>query len=255
MKEICPVCGSVSIVKIDKFSNRYRCKSCDEVFDLVEKSSVNIEKHVEREKLTVADIYKMNIDSIVEIISSFSDIDCYGTAFFVSGDGYLVTNLHIVVNKNSNGGVELCKECYGSDKDHANNIELEVVYLDKNNDLALLKTTNVKSKGLKLANNIPSIGENVVAIGNVKGEGLSVVNGIVGDTGRDFDGTPAFLFSAPVATGCSGGPIFNDKGEVCGVTVGEHNNVEGMKYGIPIEIVRAFLRKAEKEKGIKISED
>ena len=256
MKEVCPVCGSAAIVPTERFSKKYRCKACDEVFELTEKPAVKmiekiiVEKPAEKKGLSPAEIYEKNIGSIIEITSYFSDMDARGTGFYISDNGYLLTNLHVVVAQDG-AKAELCRECYGNGKSSDDDFELEVIYLDKDNDLALLKA-DVKSKALKLSDKLPAIGESVVAIGNVKGTGLSIVNGIIGDTERDFDGTPAFLFNALVAGGCSGGPIFNEKGEVCGVTVGERKDAEGMKFGIPVEVVRNFLKRAEREKRLKL---
>ena len=255
MKEFCPICGSKEIVCLDKAAKKYSCRSCDENFVLVEPKAVErfIEKTAKNNELTPSEIYKTAIDGICEITGEADEESTQGTGFYVSNDGYIVTNCHVVIIRDPNKGYELCKEVYSCKNKAVDYKKLDVVYVDSKNDLALLKE-NVKTpiKPLKLAEKLPEIGESIVAIGNSKGDGLSVVNGIVGDTDREFMGHSAFLFNALVSNGCSGGPIFNDRGEVCGVTVGGRDDAEGMKYAIPVETLRDFIKAAETGKGINI---
>ncbi|MCH5159031.1 MAG: trypsin-like peptidase domain-containing protein [Clostridiales bacterium] len=255
IKEVCPICGSKEIVCLDKSAKKYRCCSCDDTFVLEEKPKVAeriIENKDNKNVLTAAEIYKTVIGSICEITSEFNNGSSQGTGFYISDNGYLITNCHVVIDRKANGKYELCDELYSCKSKSVDYDELEVVYIDPKNDLALLKGNTKSVKPLKLADRLPEIGETVVAIGNSKGEGLALVNGVVSDVNRDFQGHPAFLFNALVAHGCSGGPIFNAKGEVCGVTVGGRDDAEGMKYGIPIETLRKFIKTAEAEKNLTI---
>ena len=255
LTEACPICGSKEIVCLDKSAKKYRCRSCDETFVLEEKPKVVekiIEKTPDKSELSAAEIYKTVIGSICEITSEFEDESSQGTGFYISANGYMITNCHVVIDRKPNGKYELCDDVYSCKSKSVDYDELEVVYIDPKNDLALLKGDVRSVKPLKLADKLPEIGETVVAIGNSKGEGLALVNGIVSDTNRDFQGHPAFLFNALVSHGCSGGPIFNGKGEVCGVTVGGRDDAEGMKYGIPVETLHKFIKAAEAEKNITI---
>ncbi len=260
MKGVCPICGSSAIEPIDRFLKQYRCNSCDEVFEFVDKPPVEkiiekviVEKPVKKDGFTPAEIYKNTIGSIFELKCTQDDVESNGTGFYISKDGYIITNCHVVVIRNSNKKLALCKEicsCSDSSTDYE---KLSVVYIDPKNDLALLKENTTSATPLKLATKLPEIGETVVAIGNSIGQGLNIVNGIIGDTNRDFQGHPAFLFNALVAHGCSGGPVFNDKGEVCGVTVGAREEAEGMKYAIPLDTLKKFIQIVEVEKDIKIN--
>ena len=75
---------------------------------------------------------------------------------------------------------------------------------------------------------------------------------MVGDINRKFKSTTAFLFNALVTHGCSGGPVFNDKGEVCGVTVGGANIAAGMNFALPVTIVLDFIKRARAEKDLSV---
>lgn len=260
MRNNCPVCGSSAIEPVGRFSNQFRCKSCDGVFELADKSPVEkiiekviVEKPVKKEGLTPAEIYRKTIGSIFELRCMHGDVESNGTGFYVSANGYVITNCHVVVVRGANKKLALCEEitaCSDNSDDYG---DLSVVYVDPKNDLALLKGNANSVTPLKLATHLPEIGETVVAIGNSIGQGLNIVNGIIGDTDRDFQGHPAFLFNALVAHGCSGGPVFNGKGEVCGVTVGAREEAEGMKYAIPLDTLKKFIQVAEAEKEIKIN--
>lgn len=262
MKEICPVCGSREVEKADRFSNKYRCKSCDERFDLTVKPPVEkiverviVEKSAEKDGLTPAEIYKKSIEGIFELKCGLGDIVSQGTGFYISADGYAITNSHVVIVRNNNGKFALCDDISAYSDKAEEEIKMQVVYIDPKNDLALLKANSGSVTPLILANALPEIGDSVVAIGNSKGQGLCIVNGIVGDLNREFMGHPAFLFNALVAHGCSGGPVFDRNGKICGVTVGETEEAEGMKYAIPLDTVIKFIKIAEIEKEIKINLD
>lgn len=251
MKEICPVCGSKHVVCLNTLTKKYRCDSCDEIFVLEDKPKIAGDFSKEK-RLTPSEIYKTAIESTFELSCVFGEDTMGGTGFYISPNGYIITNCHIVIGRFGEK-FSLCDEIYSCKSKATAYSELELVYVDPENDLALLKEdVKVPVKALKIADKLPEIGENVVAIGNSKGEGLALVNGIVSDVGRKFRGHPAFLFNALVSHGCSGRPVFNENGEVCGVTVGGHEDAEGMKYGIPVEILRKFIKTAEIEKDIKI---
>src|SRR5262249_18470052 len=131
-----------------------------------------------------------------------------GSGFFISPDGYLVTNNHVV--------------------DHAVRVEVvtdsgatfdaKVVGTDAKTDLALIKVDgHTDFPFVRLANSKANIGEWVVAMGNPFGLGGTVTAGIVSAEGRDIGSGPYddyIQIDAPVNRGNSGGPTFNLKGEV-----------------------------------------
>jgi serine protease Do len=135
-----------------------------------------------------------------------------GSGFFISADGYIVTNNHVV--------------------DHATEVTVttadgktlaaKVIGTDAKTDLALLK---VKDSGpsypfVKFAPHTPRVGDWVIAVGNPFGLGGTVTAGIVSARGRDIGSGPYDDFlqiDAPVNHGNSGGPTFNTDGEVVGV--------------------------------------
>jgi serine protease Do len=157
-----------------------------------------------------------------------------GSGFFISQDGYVVTNNHVVANAEE---VELVT-------DSGETLAAKVVGTDPQTDLALLKVDkNEKFPFVSLGKDVPRIGDWVVAIGNPFGLGGTVTAGIVSARGRDLGSGPYDDFlqiDAAVNRGNSGGPTFNLKGEVVGVNTAIYSqsggNV-GIAFAVPSNVV------------------
>ncbi|WP_417684599.1 Do family serine endopeptidase [Roseibium sp.] len=153
-----------------------------------------------------------------------------GSGFFITEDGYLVTNHHVV-----DKGTE-----FTIITNDGKEYDAKLIGADKRTDLALLKVDADKEfTYVKFADSAPNVGEWVVAIGNPFGLGGSVTAGIVSARGRDIGAGPYDDFiqiDAPVNRGNSGGPAFNMKGEVIGVNAAifspSGGNV-GIAFAIP----------------------
>jgi serine protease Do len=157
-----------------------------------------------------------------------------GSGFFVSADGYVVTNNH-VVDKASEVDVTT---------DDGKTFVAKVVGADPRTDLALLKIDAKKDfPWVKLAGDSPRVGDWVLAVGNPFGLGGTVTAGIVSARGRDIGaaGPDDFLqIDAAVNRGNSGGPTFNLAGEVIGVNtaiVSPSGGSVGIAFAIPSETV------------------
>jgi serine protease Do len=134
-----------------------------------------------------------------------------GSGFFISPDGYAVTNNHVV--------------------DHARSVQVtaddgtiytaKVVGTDPKTDLALIKVDGKKDFSyVKFSDQPPRIGDWVVAVGNPFGLGGTVTAGIVSARGRDIGAGPYddyVQIDAPINKGNSGGPAFDMNGNVIGV--------------------------------------
>lgn len=153
-----------------------------------------------------------------------------GSGFFISEDGLLVTNEHVV-----SGGEEFTIVL-----DDGTEFEAELVGADSRTDLALLKVSEDRDFTYVTFADQPSrVGEWVVAVGNPFGLGGTVTAGIVSANGRDIGSGPYDDFiqiDAPVNRGNSGGPAFNMRGEVIGVNAAifspSGGNV-GIAFAIP----------------------
>ncbi|MBV1704697.1 MAG: trypsin-like peptidase domain-containing protein [Hyphomicrobiales bacterium] len=134
-----------------------------------------------------------------------------GSGFFISPDGYIVTNNHVVENEKD---VKIVTA-------EGKTIPAKVIGTDPKSDLALLKVDDGQTHPfVDFAKHVPRVGDWVIAVGNPFGLGGTVTAGIVSARGRDIGSGPYDNFlqiDAPVNRGNSGGPTFNGNGHVVGV--------------------------------------
>ncbi len=161
-----------------------------------------------------------------------------GSGFFVSPDGYIVTNHH-VVDKAVKVQIVI---------DNGSTLDAKVIGTDPKTDLALIKVDGrTDFPFVELASTMPRIGEWVVAMGNPFGLGGTVTAGIVSAHGRDIGAGPYDDFlqiDAPVNKGNSGGPTFNTKGEVVGVNTAifsPSGGSVGIAFAIPAATVKSIV--------------
>ena len=168
-----------------------------------------------------------------------------GAGFLISGDGYIVTNEHVVAS-----GVDI-EVTLDDGKIYAGRL----IGVDPQTDLALIKIAAAADLPyVRLATTEPRIGEWVLPIGNPFGFGGTVTAGIVSARGRDIGEEPYSDFiqiDAPVNKGNSGGPTFNVRGEVVGVNTAIYSpsgGSVGVAFDIPAETVKAVVQQL-REKG------
>jgi serine protease Do len=162
-----------------------------------------------------------------------------GSGFFISADGYVVTNNHVVEGASE---AELVI-------DGGRTVKAKVVGTDPRTDLALLKVEGGGSNYpfVRFASQAPRVGDWVLAVGNPFGLGGTVTAGIVSARGRDIGSGPYDDFlqiDAAVNRGNSGGPTFNANGEVIGVNTAIYSpsggNV-GIAFAIPAETTQTVI--------------
>jgi serine protease Do len=168
-----------------------------------------------------------------------------GSGFFISADGYAVTNNHVVDGASK---VEVTT-------DDAKTYTARVIGADPRTDLALIKVEGGSSFPFaKLSDGKPRIGDWVLAVGNPFGLGGTVTAGIVSASGRDIGNGPYDDFiqiDAPVNKGNSGGPAFNTEGEVMGVNTAIYSpsgGSVGIAFSIPAATVKNVVAQL-KDKG------
>jgi serine protease Do len=158
-----------------------------------------------------------------------------GSGFFVSADGYAVTNNHVVDHATT---VQVTM-------DNGSTYDAKVVGTDPKTDLALIKVDADKSfPFVKFADHDPRVGDWVVAVGNPFGLGGTVTAGIVSARGRDIGSGPYddyIQIDAPINKGNSGGPAFNMDGEVIGVNTAIFSPTGG-SVGIGFDIPAATAK-------------
>ena len=157
----------------------------------------------------------------------------YGSAFFISKDGYLVTNHHVIENA-SRISITL---------NDRRELDATLVGSDERTDVAVLKVNGANFPELKIGNvNQLKVGEPVLAIGSPFGFDYSASAGIVSAKSRNMSGETSVPFiqtDAALNPGNSGGPLFNQRGEVVGVNsriFSGTGGYMGLSFSIPIDV-------------------
>lgn len=237
----CAVCGSDKIKLISHKNDGenifyiYRCEACGEVFSTESKflkqqeklkkqaekeaarqatkqakeAALNISREEEAEQannapLSATEIFKKNRKFVVEIQADFGLVSSRGTGIII-GDGYILSNAHVVFDKKSDRGVAyaaneiLCKDA------SQNVYELDLIYADIKKDMVLLHSDELFVDGVTFCAKEVETGERIYAIGNSKGQGICILDGIVSDSERIIGSDKFIMFSAPIVHGNSGG--------------------------------------------------
>jgi serine protease Do len=161
-----------------------------------------------------------------------------GSGFFISADGYAVTNNHVVDKADT---VEVTA-------DDGKTYTAKVIGADPRTDVALIKVEGRSDfPHVQLAEKAPRIGDWVLAVGNPFGLGGTVTAGIVSARGRDIGAGPYDDFiqiDAPVNKGNSGGPTFDVDGNVIGVNTAifsPSGGSVGIAFAIPAPTVKTVV--------------
>ncbi len=162
-----------------------------------------------------------------------------GTAFFISADGLLMTNKHVVSDADAQYSVLL---------NDGRTLDAKVVGRDASNDVALLKVEGSGFPFLTFAGKGDvKLGQGVVSIGNALGEFRNTVSvGVVSGLERDItagsarQGTTERLHSiiqtdAAINEGNSGGPLLNFQGKVIGMNTAVASGAENIGFAIPVD--------------------
>jgi len=202
------------------------------------------------DNMRAQDIYDMALTQVVGIktqvpslLPSFRDANSEnrvapisGSGFIISSDGYILTNYHVI--EMAHQGNLPITVVLGDGSEYI----ARIVGFEATNDVALLK---INASGLTPAmlgdSDEIRVGERVYAVGNPLGDlAYTMTDGIVSALDRvvtvDRITINAFQFSAAVNRGNSGGPIYNQRGEVIGIVTAKviRGNVEGIGFAIPI---------------------
>jgi len=167
-----------------------------------------------------------------------------GSGFFITADGYAVTNNHVVDHAKT---VEVTT-------DEGTKYTAKVVGTDPKTDLALIKVDGKSDfPYVKFADRAPRVGDWVVAVGNPFGLGGTVTAGIVSARGRDIGSGPYddyIQIDAPINKGNSGGPAFDIDGNVIGVNTAifsPSGGSVGIGFDIPADTAKLVVAQLENQ--------
>ena len=203
------------------------------------------------ETLSGSAIYTLGCEQTVAVTTEITVTNFFGmqtttpvsgSGFIVTSDGYIVTNYHVIEDAYK-GGYDVTVLMYDGTSYPA-----EIVGVEEQNDVAVLK---IDAEGLSPAtlgnSDEMQVGETVYAIGNPLGElNFTMTSGMVSALDRNITTANSqtgqkvtnnmFQIDAAVNSGNSGGPVYNEKGEVIGIVTAKYSStgVEGLGFAIPI---------------------
>ena len=171
-----------------------------------------------------------------------------GSGFIINRkEGYVVTNYHVIEKERDISLMIYVKEKKGLRKEKVSDVR--IVAFNPFFDLALLKIECPEKIPLRETfvgdYSRVKIGDPVFAIGNPLGLDRTVSDGIVSNRSRALGGKLSIQTTAAINPGNSGGPLFNNRGEVIGVTSSKIMGGESLGFAIPIQYVKDFLRNRE----------
>ena len=193
--------------------------------------------------LSLQEIYKKCIGSVVSITASAQSGKSSGTGIVLSADGYLITNHHVIEN------AQVIAVQTSDDRQ----FQASIIGSDEASDLAVLK---VEADDLQPAEFGDSgklaVGDRVVAIGDPLGAQLrgTMTSGIVSAINRDLevnDRTMTLIQTdAALNNGNSGGPLINCYGQVIGINTMKlrsyySTTAEGLGFAIPMAVAKPIL--------------
>ena len=219
-------------------------------------SAVNVSSVPSGSPMSAAEIYAANVGATVGITVDVVTTNWWGmttsgaaagSGFVITQDGYIVTNYHVI---NVQGAQTITVAMYDGTTYPA-----EVVGFDEAHDLAVLK---IDASGLQTVvlgdSDSLVVGEPVAAIGNPLGElTFSLTTGVISALDRTVtmsSGTVMDLLQTDCAinSGNSGGPLFNEYGEVIGITNAKYSSsssgqasIDNIGFAIPIDQVKDLI--------------
>ena len=202
---------------------------------------------------TKSEIYNDAVNSVVGIDSRYTQTyrgllgNIYsrnyaftGSGFFVSDDGYLVTNYHVIAN-----GTEITVSTYDEETYPA-----RVVGFDEDNDVAVLKI-DAPTVSVRLGSSDDAkVGDDIMVIGNALTTlSYTFTDGLISFKNRKINTETnehinMFQTNAAINSGNSGGPVYNMDGEVIGIASAKFasDEIEGLCFFIPIDDVKDTIK-------------
>jgi S1-C subfamily serine protease len=190
-----------------------------------------LRREVEKIKKNQKEIIKgINADDVKGDLKQFT-----GTGFAITKDGYVLTSFHVIQD---------AKQIYISNES-SGQFQAEVVYADKSLDLAMLKVKEDSFPGFKeipfaIKKSISDPGEKVFTLGFPREDLVFGDGSISSYTGYEGD-TTAYQISIPVNPGNSGGPLFDNQGNLIGIISGKNESAEGASFAVKSKWISDYI--------------
>lgn len=179
----------------------------------------------------------LRLSNATKAVVTIKSEEGFGSGFFISEDGYLISNAHVV------GKEKTLEVILHSGK----KLMAEVVRINEEADLCLLKIEDEKIKHwLPIPKKLNiNVGDDVYAIGTPENIKLSqtLTRGIISAMRKDDDGKEIIQSDVSINSGNSGGPLLNENAEVIGINTSKikKEGVQGISFSIPINNITKYL--------------
>jgi Trypsin-like peptidase domain len=168
----------------------------------------------------------------IRALDARGEVDGLGSGFFVSADGVIVTNFHVIEDAHALQVETFEGEVYDN---------VYYVTSDPRRDVAVLKVPVEGVVSLRLGGDTAAVvGAEVYAMGHPLGQTGTFSDGLV-SANRTVEGVSMIQISAPISSGSSGGPVMDERGEVIGVATMVLTGGQNLNYAVPVRYVRPML--------------
>ena len=243
--KICKTCGGECVlVKEDATSCTVRCTCCENEYTYPKQPAPQAAvSPVSQKKEGGEAVFDECIDSVMALTCRAGNNYYAGSGFAVGKGGYAITNTHVVTENGKPVDQIQAYVC-------GQTVPARIVVLGDDRggrgtgeDLALIKLSGApaRMRGVKFSERAVRNGQKLFVIGNALGMGTCITSGIISDKRRIVEGKPRLMTDCAVNHGNSGGPVFDESGEVIGAIVAGIDSAEGMNFAIPADVVLAFL--------------
>ncbi len=180
--------------------------------------------------LTNEELFRLKAPSVVllQVFDQSGQITKTGSGFVASPDGTVITNYHVI--RGAYSGKAVFQN--GSTAD-----VLGVLGYSSTQDLAAIRLNVSPAEPLELGDSDRvEVGDRVIAIGSPLGLQNTISDGLVSALRGGQIQT-----SAPISPGSSGGPFFNQRGQVIGVAVSSISEAQNLNFVVPINLAKPYL--------------
>ena len=177
-----------------------------------------------------ARIARENLPSVVTLIALDEREQplALGSGFFITRDGVLVTNAHVV-----GGAAKVLVRWRGQ-----NGTAVKILNFAKKYDLVTIQTSFTSTPAVLMADSeTAAVGQDVVVLGSPQGLEGTVSTGIIGGL-RVISGVRYLQITAPISPGSSGGPVFNSQGRVIGISTATSAKGQNLNFALPANLLR-----------------
>ncbi|MGH7305284.1 MAG: S1C family serine protease [Candidatus Rokuibacteriota bacterium] len=191
---------------------------------------VAIEAAAQESESVAARIARENLPSVVTLVA-LDDRDqplALGSGFFITSDGVLVTNAHVV-----GGAARVLVRWRGQ-----NGVAVKILNFARKYDLVTIQTSFASTPPVLLADSeTAAAGQDIIVLGSPQGLEGTVSTGIIGGL-RTIGGVRYLQITAPISPGSSGGPVFNTQGRVIGISTATSAKGQNLNFALPANLLR-----------------